>query len=82
MPIRASSVWPVVLDHEHERPDRRLPFRRVVLALRQPCDIVSNISQRDQLATARERDWIVEGAMPAFVWHSCYRCAVVRAAGD
>ena len=55
----------IVLDHEHQRPDRRLPFRRVMLALWQLRDIVSGVTQRYQLAAVRERDWIVEGAIPS-----------------
>jgi hypothetical protein len=42
----------VVLDHEHQRPDRCLPFRRVVLALRQLGDEVAGIPQGDQVSAA------------------------------
>jgi hypothetical protein len=46
---------------------RRLPFRRVVLTLRQGRDEVADIAQGAELAAIGQRDWIVEGAVPAFV---------------
>jgi hypothetical protein len=53
----------VVFDCE-QCPRRRLPCRRVVLALRQLGDEVAGITQREQLATVGERNWIVESGAP------------------
>jgi hypothetical protein len=53
---------------------RRLPFRRVVLTLRQGRDEVADIAQGAELAAIGQRDWIVEGAVPAFVTHRAAGC--------
>ena len=59
---------------QHRRPARRrdqdqglhrcLPFRRLVLGLRKFRDVVAGILERDELATVRQRDRLVEGAGP------------------
>jgi hypothetical protein len=46
-----------------------LPFRGVVLGLGQLGDVLGSIPERDELETARQRDWIVEGARPARCRH-------------
>jgi len=43
---------------------RRLPFLGLVLGFRQLRNIIARILESDELATARQRDRIVEGPLP------------------
>jgi hypothetical protein len=43
---------------------RRLPFSGLMLGLRKLCDVVAGILERDKLAAAWERNWIVEQTFP------------------
>src|SRR3984893_5679277 len=59
---------------------RRLPFRGLVLSLRELRDVGPGIPQRDQLAAARQRDAIVEWSFPAalsYVRHGSCRKLLV-----
>jgi len=51
---------PATLGRHDQAHDRRLPFRQVLLGLRQTRDVVGRVPERDELATARQRDWIIE----------------------
>jgi hypothetical protein len=59
-----------VLGDQDQRLDRGLPFRRVVRGLRQLGDVVRGVTQGDELGTAGQGDWIVEGTGSAFVDHT------------
>jgi len=48
----------------------RLPFRGLMLGLRQLHNVGAGVLQRDELALARQRDWIIETTFPAAVSHS------------
>ena len=43
----------------------RLPFGRLMLGLRKLGDVVAGILERDELASAGQRDWIVKRSLPA-----------------
>jgi hypothetical protein len=58
-----------MLGDQHQRFDRRAPRERVVLALRQFGDVVAGVARAAQLVTVRQRDRIVEGAVPVFATH-------------
>ena len=45
---------------QDQRFHRRLPFGGLMLRLRQLCDEVAGIFQGNEMAAARERDWIVK----------------------
>jgi hypothetical protein len=49
---------------KHQYFHRRLPFRRFVLGLRKLCDVLPGILQGDELATPRQRDWLIEFSRP------------------
>jgi hypothetical protein len=50
--------WPATLGRHDQRLGRCLPFFQVLLGLRKLQDVISPILQRDELATAGQRDWI------------------------
>jgi hypothetical protein len=50
--------------HEHQRFDRSLPLLGLVLGLRELCDVGCSFFESDKLATARQRDWIIEFPRP------------------
>jgi hypothetical protein len=52
--------WPVTLCNQQQRRHRCLPFRGAVLGLRQLGDVGRCVLQGDELATARQRDWVVK----------------------
>jgi len=49
--------------------DRGLPFGQVLLSLRQLHHVVGGILESDELATAGQRDRIIEGYYPALGSH-------------
>src|SRR6202048_3384854 len=55
----------VMFDHQEHRFDRGLPFREVLFALRELLDIFGGVLEGDELASARQRDWLVEASAPA-----------------
>jgi hypothetical protein len=55
---------PAMFGYEQKRRHRRLPFRGIVFRLGQFRDEFAGILQRDDLATARQRYWIIKRAFP------------------
>jgi hypothetical protein len=55
----------VALGNEQERFGRRLPFRRLVLGLRQFSDVERGVAERDQLAPAVQVDRIEKLLVPS-----------------
>jgi hypothetical protein len=81
--IKLADDVPVQCPHdanprEHRRPaqrrdqdqglHRRLPFRGFVLDLWQLRDEGAGVLQRDELATAGQRDRMIEGPFPTRIW--------------
>jgi hypothetical protein len=56
--------------YQHQDLDRRLPFRQVGFRFRQAGDVVSSVTKRDELSSARQGYRILEFALPAIVSHS------------
>ena len=52
---------------QHQRFDRRLPFRQVGFLLRQLRDVVSRVLQRVQLPAIRQNDGIPKRGRPGHV---------------
>jgi hypothetical protein len=50
-----------------------------MLGLRKLCDVVACVLERDERATARQRDWIVKRPFPAALSHVAARGAASRA---
>jgi hypothetical protein len=67
MPMRANIVGPAGCSDKDQGFHRRLPFRRRVLGLRALRDVGASLVQRDELATARQRDRIIEWSFPAAI---------------
>ncbi len=55
----------VLVDDQKQGPDRILPFLDLLFGLRQLLDISGGILEGDELATAGQRDRIVEWPVPA-----------------
>jgi hypothetical protein len=69
-----------VLDHQHQRLDRGLPFRGVVLRLGKPGDLMGRVAQRDERLPVRQRDRFRKLALPTFARHqTLYACGSARA---
>jgi len=60
--------WPVIFYNQQQRFHRCLPFFGIVLCLGQFGDVGTGVLQRGELATAPQRDRIVEAPLPSFVW--------------
>src|SRR6266436_7230791 len=58
-----------VLDHQHQRLDRGLPFRERGFLFWQAGDVVAGVPQRDQRSPVGQQYWILKRALPAFVSH-------------
>ena len=55
--------------HQDQGLHRGLPLRRLVLCLGHLCDVGPGILERDELAAAGQRDWLVERAPSTRVRH-------------
>jgi hypothetical protein len=55
----------VLVDDQKQRLDRILPFLDLLFSLRQFLDVSGSVLQRDELASTRQRDRIVEAPVPA-----------------
>jgi hypothetical protein len=55
----------VAIDDQEHRFDRTLPFLELLLGLRELLDIFCGVLKGDKLATARQRDRIIERPFPA-----------------
>jgi hypothetical protein len=64
-PIRANIVGPFCSTTKEQRLHRGLPFRRLLFGFGQLGDIGPGVFERDELATAGRRYWIVEFALPS-----------------
>jgi hypothetical protein len=67
-PIRAIIAWPPPAA-QHQRFDRRLPFRQVGFLLRQLHNVIGGVFEREKLATVRQWYRFLEFALPALVSH-------------
>jgi len=54
----------VELDDQEQGFYRSLPFLKILLGLGKPLDIGRGVLEGDELATAGQGNWIVEGALP------------------
>src|SRR5271169_4863506 len=61
--------WPAILRRHDQCLDGGLPLRALMFGLRQSGDEIGGILQRDELATARQRDRIVERSFPVATSH-------------
>ena len=61
--IRANMVGPRCFDHQHQGPDRGLPFRQSGFLLWEAGYVIACLPQGDQLAI-RQYNWFVELARP------------------
>ena len=59
----------VTFGNEQQRLHRYLPFFGIVFCLGQPGDVLPGVLKRDELATARQGNRIVELTLPATVVH-------------
>jgi hypothetical protein len=64
-PMRASIVGAAMFRNQQERLDCGLPLFGVVFCLAQFSDVERGVAERDKLATARQRDRIIEWPFPA-----------------
>src|ERR1044071_8138675 len=55
---RCGQAWRAAATAQHQRLDRRLPFRQCGFVLRQLRDVVSRVLQREQLPAVGQNDGI------------------------
>jgi hypothetical protein len=57
--------WPAMFRDQQQRLHCGKPFLGIMFCLGQFGDELAGVLQRDELATARQRDWIIERSFPA-----------------
>jgi hypothetical protein len=60
---------PAIFGRHNQRRNGGLPLRALVFGFRQPRDVIGGVLERDELASARQRDWVFELPVPAAISH-------------
>jgi hypothetical protein len=68
-PVRANIVGPPDVATKYQGFHRRLPFLGLVSGPRQLRDVIAGVLESDELATARQRDRIIEWSLPTAISH-------------
>ena len=78
MPIRANIVGPPDVATRIKAFHGRLPLGSLMLGVRELGDVGAGVRERDELATARQRDRFVEVTSPAAISHLARASAARR----